>query len=204
MTKTVDRRTTLTVAVLSLLAAQCGGVSNTESARRAYVGLDKAVDRALSLAFDGFNAATSANIPPQMASGDLAGTMLVEGQVSQGSSSNREMRLLVTLTGYRDMVTDNGDGGSGAALRLIYSKPANGTPITFDLSLRPPMFTGTFAGTVNMTGELEGAVTINVTMAGQLESMSGMGSRLQRVPGTTRITGTVTSSYGTYNVDVTR
>jgi len=135
------------------LAAQCGGVSNTESARRAYIGLDKAVDRALSLGFDGFNAATDANIPPQMGNGDVAGTMLVTGQVSQGSSSNREMRLLVTLTDYRDMVTDNGDGGSGAALRLIYSKPANATPIAMDVSLRPPMFTGTFAGTVNMTGE---------------------------------------------------
>jgi hypothetical protein len=204
MTNPVDRRTTLTVAVLSLLAAQCGGVSNAESARRAYIGLDKAVDRALSLGFDGFNAATDANIPPQMGNGDVAGTMLVTGQVSQGSSSNREMRLLVTLTDYRDMVTDNGDGGSGAALRLIYSKPANGTPIAMDISLRPPMFTGTLAGTVNMTGELEGAVTVNVTMSGQLMSMSGSGSRLQRVPGTTRITGTVTSSYGTYNVDVTR
>lgn len=204
MTNFMDRRSTLAVAVLSLLAAQCGGVSNADGARRAYLGLDRAVDRALSLAFDGVNAASSANIPPQMASGDLAGTMLVEGQVSQGSGSNREMRLLVTLTDYRDNVSDNGDGGSGAALRLIYSKPASGTPIAMDLSLRPPMFTGTFAGTVNMTGELAGSVTVNVTLSGQLESMSGSGSRLQRVAGTTRITGTVTSAYGMYPVDVTR
>jgi hypothetical protein len=212
MTNRTDRRTTLTVAVLSLLAAQCGGVSNADAARRSYLGLDRAVDRALSLAFDGLNAASSANIPAQMASGDLAGTMLVEGQVSQGSSSNREMRLLVTLTGYRDNVSDTGAtdagaadaGATGPALRLIYSKPASGMPIAMDLSLRPPMFTGTFAGTLDMTGELAGTVTVNVTLSGQLESMSGSGSRLQRVAGTTRITGTVTSAYGTYPVDVTR
>jgi hypothetical protein len=207
MTNRTDRRTTLTVAVLSLLAAQCGGVSNADGARRAYLGLDRAVDRALSLAFDGVNAASSANIPAQMASGDLAGTMLVEGQVSQGSSSNREMRLLVTLTGYRDNVSDTGAtdaGATGPALRLIYSKPASGMPIAMDLSLRPPMFTGTFAGTLDMTGELAGTVTVNVTLSGQLESMSGSGSRLQRVAGTTRITGTVTSAYGMYPVDVTR
>jgi hypothetical protein len=192
------------LALLSLLAAQCGGVSNTEAARRAYVGLDRAVDRALSLAFDGFNAASSANIPPQTGMGDVMGTMLVEGQVSQGSSSNREMRLRVTLTNYQDTVQDNGDGGSGATLRLIYTQPSGGTPIAMDLSLRPPTFTGTFNGALEMSGALAGQVTVAVTMAGQLESMSGMGSRLQRVAGSTRITGTVTSAYGTYMVDVTR
>lgn len=204
MNKQIDRRVTLGLGIVALFAAQCGGVSNADAARKTYLGLDKAVDRALSLAFDGLNAATSANIPPQTGNGDVAGTMLVEGQVSQGSSSNREMRLQVTLTDYRDTVSDNGDGGSGAALRLIYGKPMNGTPITMDVSLRPPMFTGTFAGTLNMTGELEGTVTVNMTLAGQLESMSGSGSRLQRVAGSTRIMGTVTSAYGTYNVDVMR
>ena len=43
-----------------------------------------------------------------------------------------------------------------------------------------------------------------MTMAGQLESMSGMGSRLMRVPGTTRIQGTVTSGSSTFTVDTTR
>lgn len=204
MTRKIDRRITLGLGIAALFATHCGGVSNDAAARKTYVGLDRGVDRALSLAFAGFNAASSANIPPQMASGDLAGTMLVEGQVSQGSSANREMRLQVTLTDYRDMVSDNGDGGTGAALRLIYSKPTNGTPITMDISLRPPAFTGTFVGTLNMTGELEAAVTVNIAMAGQLEAVAGTTNNYQRVAGSTRITGTVTSSYGTYNVDVTR
>jgi hypothetical protein len=199
-----SRRGALSVALLAVLSAQCGGVSNADAARKAYVGLDRAVDRALSLAFDGLNAATSANIPSQMGNGDVSGTMLVEGQVSQGSSSNREMRLRVTLMNYRDMVRDNGDGGSGSELRLVYDMPMGGAPLTFDLSIRPPMFTGTLTGTLRMTGELEGTVTLNMTMAGQLESMSGMGSRLMRVPGTTRIQGTVTSGSSTFTVDTTR
>jgi hypothetical protein len=207
MNTTLSRRAALTVALFSVLSAQCGGgVSNTEAARRAYLGLDRAVDRAISLGFDGLNAATSANIPPQTGSGDLSGTMLVEGQVSQGSSSNREMRLSSTLTMYRDTVTDGADGG-GAAIRLVYDKPTDGMPLAFTLSLRPgstPALSGTFTGAVRMTGDLEGTVTLNLTIVGDLRSMSGMGSRLERVPGSTRITGTVTSGYGTYMVDVTR
>ncbi|MBL8679023.1 MAG: hypothetical protein JNK05_07645 [Myxococcales bacterium] len=199
-----SRRSLSSLALLAALSAQCGGVSNAEAARKAYVGLDRAVDRALSLAFDGFNAATSANIPAQTGNGDVMGTMLVEGQVSQGSSSNREMRLRVTLTNYRDTVRDNGDGGTGAELRLIYDMPQGGTPLTFDLSLRPPTFTGTMTGTLRMTGEIEGTVTLNLMMSGQLESMSGMGSRLMRVAGSTRIQGTVTSGSTTFNVDVMR
>jgi hypothetical protein len=183
-------------------------VSNEASARRAYVGLDKATTRALGLAFDGFNAATSANIPPQMGMGDTMGTMLVEGQVSQGMSMNRELRLGVTLANYQDMITDNLDGGTGAMLRLIYSKPEDaGAPLSLTLSLRPgqmPSLTGTFTGTVRMTGELTGDVTLNLMISGEVRAVAGMGMRYERVPATTRITGTVVSSVGTYVVDVMR
>jgi hypothetical protein len=199
-----SRRSLLSLALLGVLSAQCGGVSNAEAARKAYVGLDRAVDRALSLAFDGLNAATSANIPAQTGNGDVMGTMLVEGQVSQGSSSNREMRLRVTLTNYRDMVRDNGDGGTGAELRLVYDVPQGGAPLALDVSLRPPIFAATLIGTLRMTGEIEGTVTLNLTMSGRLESMSGTGSRLMRVAGSTRIQGTVTSGSTTFNVDVMR
>ncbi len=181
-------------------------MSNEESARRAYLGLDRAVDRAISLGFDGLNAATSANIPSQMGSGDVMGSMLVEGQVSQGASSNREMRLTVGLTGYQDRVTREADGG-GAELRLVYDRAADGSGLALTLSIRPgdmPGMRGTLTGTTRVSGELEGPVTLNLTLAANVRSMSGMGSRLERVAGTTRITGTVTSAYGTYTVDVTR
>ncbi len=183
-----------------------GGVSNEESARRAYLGLDRAVDRAISLGFDGLNAASSANIPPQMGSGDVMGAMLVEGQVSQGSSSNREMRLTVGLTNYQDRVNSGADGG-GSALRLVYDRAMDGSALALTLSIRPndtPGMRGTLTGTTRMSGELEGAVTLNLAVEANVRSMSGMGSRVERVAGTTRITGTVTSAYGTYTVDVTR
>ena len=54
-------------ALASVLASGCGsGVSSDEQARRAYVGLDVAIDKAINLGFDGFNAASSANIPAQI------------------------------------------------------------------------------------------------------------------------------------------
>ncbi|MDP3277551.1 MAG: hypothetical protein Q8Q09_20360 [Deltaproteobacteria bacterium] len=192
--------------VLTLACVQCGGgVSNADSARRAYVGFDKGVSRAISLGFDGLTAASSANIPEQTAAGDVMGTMLVAGQVSQGSSTNREMRLTVQVTDYQDMVVDMpDDAGAGTTLRHRYSTVMGQTPLPLTISLRPPMFTGTLTGTVRMAGELAGDVTFNLVLAGQVESPMGMPTRFQRVPNGTRITGTVTSPYGTYTVDVTR
>ena len=75
------RRAFRCAAPLVALALGCGGprgeVANEESAQYAYLGLDGAVDRALQLGFDGFNAAKSANIPEQTGDGDAAGTMTV-------------------------------------------------------------------------------------------------------------------------------
>lgn len=207
------RRSAVVSAALCLLAlgvVQCGGgaVSNEASARRAYFGLDKAVTRALTLAFDGFNAASSANISPQTGMADVMGTMLVDGQVSNGMSMNREMRLNVSLTNYQDMATDSVDGGMSTPIRLTYDKPEDaGTPLSLSLSLRPgtqPSLTGTFSGTVRMSGELTGSVTIFFGITGEVRAVAGMGMRYERVPGTTRIAGTVMSSFGTYNVDIMR
>src|SRR5687768_880273 len=101
-------RTLITIAVLSLSA--CTGVKNEAQARYAYLGLDGAIDRAMNLGLAGYNAADSANIDDQTADGGEAGTMVVSGQVDQGSSDNKGLRLFVALEGYRDTVDDdNGD-----------------------------------------------------------------------------------------------
>lgn len=191
----------------ALLVSSCGGgVASEANARRAYFGLDRAVDRALALGIDGFNAASSANIPPQMGTGDVSGTMTVGGQVSRGSGDNREVRLTVALVNYQDNVA-NEDGGLVAS-ELTYATPASGgTPADLQFSLRglpDATFTGSFAGTYHMTGELEGDVTLALTLQGRTEAAStGMG-HIRRVAGSVTITGTVTSSYGTYTVNTTR
>ena len=55
-----------------------------------------------------------------------------------------------------------------------------------------------------MSGELTGSVTIFLGISGEVRAVAGMGTRYERVPGSTRIAGTVTSSFGTYNVDIMR
>src|SRR5687768_10376015 len=100
-------RKLITFCALSLLTLQsvaCGGddVGSDEDAERAYGGLDASIDKAIQLGFDGFNAASSANIPPQTAAGNKAGTMTVAGQVDQGASDNKTMNLTEALTGYSD------------------------------------------------------------------------------------------------------
>jgi hypothetical protein len=74
-----------------LLVASCGNgdVSSTDAAQAAYLGLDKSIDKAITEGFAGFNAASSANIPTETASGDVSGTMTITGQVDQGQSANK-------------------------------------------------------------------------------------------------------------------
>src|SRR5688572_6436470 len=82
-------------AVLSMGSAGCSSddVDSDEEARRAYLGLDESIAKALPLGFDGYNAASNANIPPQSTTGDAAGTLTVTGQVDKGASDNKGMRL---------------------------------------------------------------------------------------------------------------
>lgn len=191
------------VAVL----ASCGGggntVANEENARRAYLGLDRSIDKALDLAMQGYNMASSANIPALQTTGDVAGTLAVTGQVSRGTgaSGNSEVRLFTTYAGYRDAVAVNDD----ATMLAITYDGAQLASNDFAMSLRG-IPTGTFTGSLNrsltMSGDLEGEVTLNVTFAGNLRPTATGG--IERAPGTTRIMGTATSSYGTYNIDVTR
>jgi hypothetical protein len=176
--------------------AACGGnaIDSNEAARRAYLGLDPSIGKSLTLGFDGFNAATSANISPQMTTGTAAGTLTITGQVDQGSSDNKGMRLDVAMVGYTDgdiAIDDNGD-----VIRVTYNTDA-GTPPFLMLTLRnipSGTLTGSLAGTYHMTGDLEGDATLNLTFAG--DTMDGGVGDVVRVPGSTMVTGTATNAEG--------
>jgi hypothetical protein len=183
----------------------CGGdnVRSDQQARLAYLGLDKSVGKSLKLGFDGFNAATSANIPAQSTTGDLSGTLVITGQVDQGASTNKGMRLLVGMVDYSDgKVTDtvttrqaaisyttNADTTLQPALTLALRNIPNGT------------FTGTLVGDFQMTGEVTGIVTLSLNMAGEIED-DGTG-KVRRKAGTTTVSGTATAGGNVYGVSVT-
>lgn len=189
--------------LLTLSSLACGGggqVSTEEQARRAYAGLDNAVGKSMQLGFDGFNSATSANISPQTASGLKSGTLVVTGQVDQGASANKGMRLKLAMAGYSDgdVIVD---GGSSVA--ITYATADAGTPPALDLSLKSipnGTFTGTLAGDFEMTGGLTGTLKLNLVLAGAIED-GGMG-KVQRKVGGTTVTGTATSSAGTFQVNL--
>lgn len=187
------------VGLLALLAAGCGsGISSDEGAERAYLGLDGMVGKALALGFDGFNAATSANIPPQSTTGDVAGTLEVSGQVDMGASDNKEMRLDLALVDYQDAEPESD-------LVVVYdTDPA--APPSLDLSLRgipDATLSGTLVGRFVMTGDIEGPVDLNLAITGMTEADPSAADNVRRVAGTTHVTGTATSDFGTYSVDVT-
>ncbi len=188
----------LPLALLCAAGLSCSddAVSSSEDAHRVYLGLDAMVGKAMDLGFAGFNAASSANIPAQQTSGAVSGTLKITGQVDQGSSNNKGMRLKVELTDYSDDATIKAryatDPASLPALELSLKSIPSGT------------LTGTLAGTFGMTGDLKGVVTLNLSMAGQLQPDPADASKVQRKPGTTHVTGTATSPYGTYAVDLTR
>jgi hypothetical protein len=177
------------------LSAACGeGVKNEEDARRAYLGLDAHVDKAITLGFAGFNAASSANISPQMTTGTTGGTLTVTGQVDQGASANKGMRLL------EDMVMYSDDG------KLVYATDTAAKPaLNMQLKSIPTgTLSGTLVGNYTMTGELMGTVMLNLSFTGQLQPNAVDMTKVERKPGTTTITGTATSPAGTYQVNVTR
>ena len=178
---------------LSLAACGEGNVNDEEAARRAYLGLDRAIDRALALGFDGYNAASNANIPEQTDVGDVSGTMIVGGQVDAGVSDNKEMRLIVTLE------DDYSDGLVEDEFEIVY----NGGPSNLDLSMQGlpnAQLSGTFVGTFVMTGDLLGEVSLDLSITGETEA--GPSGDIQRKAGTIRVVGTATSDYGVFDVDV--
>ncbi len=182
------------------------GVHSTDDARRAYLGLDASVDKAITLGFQGFNAASSANIPTQQTTGNASGTMSVGGQVDQGQSTNKTMRLTDTLTAYSDDgVTAYDSAGSPASLDMTLDKIPTGT------------LSGTLSGTFVMSpapdagaaspdagAPLVGNVTLSITFTGDLQPDPNDATKVERKPGTTHITGTASAGGFTYQVDVTR
>lgn len=189
-----------TVFALFVFVSACSdGIDSDQAAEAAYIGLDGAVQKALTLGFDGFNAASSANIAPQMTDGDVMGTLTVSGQVDMGASVNKGMRLLLDLVEYQDVVPSDTDLGA------VYDTDAAAQP-HLDLSLRgipDAAMTGTLTGTFIMSGDIVGDVTLDLALTGSTEADPSDATRIQRVVGTTTISGTATSDYGTYVVDVT-
>jgi hypothetical protein len=181
-----------------VLACSSGGVDSNEAAKEAYLGLDESIDKAITLGFQGFNDSTNANIPTEQTTGDVSGTMTVTGQVDQGVSANKQMRLNEALGDYSD--TD-----AGIVYDTSTDAGTDGAPAVLGMSLQgipTGSLSGNLDGTYGMSGALKGLVTLSVTFNGQLEANDAGG--VDRKPGTTHITGTATSGSGVYNIDVTR
>lgn len=187
---------------LPLLLASAGcsnALRNEHDAALAYLGLDAAVTRAMNLGLDGYNAASSANIDAQSAAGDLAGTITVTGQVDQGSSDNKGLRLEVALDGYLD---DTVEGDAPFAVTYDSDPQA---PLALDISLRDipdGTLTGTLVGDVGISGDLGGIVSLDVALEGTIEP--GADDTVTRTEGETHITGSATSDYGSYAIDLVR
>src|SRR5262249_13080072 len=114
------------------------------------------------------------------------------GQVDQGMSANKTMMLTEKLVMYTDI--DKFTYDTGATLPALSMK----------LSMIPTgTLDGTLSGIYTLTGDLKGAVTLTVSFTGDLEPGEG-GVMVERKPGTTHITGTAKSDYGTYNINFTR
>lgn len=183
----------LPLIALSLTTSACshGAINNELAAEQAYLGLDRAIDRMIKLGFDGFNAADSANIPPQVEAGDESGTMDVSGKVDQGASANKGMQLDVVLTDYSD--------GPVEETSIIYT----GGPMEADFSLKglpDADLSGSLSGVIEMRGDLAGAVELNLSLTGMTEDVGG--GLVARTPGSIHVVGTATSDYGVFNVDV--
>lgn len=193
------------LVLLCLVLGACSSdtVSSDEQARRAYLGLDKSIGKSITLGFDGFNSASSANISPQTAAGDAAGMLTITGQVDQGSSANKGMRLLVGMVGYNDGPYEV-DSAHHKYTVVYDTDTATATQPALDMMLKNiPTGTldGTLMGVYHLTGDIKGDVTLDLTFTGML--MSGPNNTVVRVPGMTHVTGTAVSGDGMYMVDVT-
>jgi hypothetical protein len=202
-------------AALALVA--CGGdegIDSNEAARRAYLGLDPSIPQSLQLGFDGFNAASSANIAPQMTVGEDSGTLTITGQVDQGASDNKGMRLYVGMVDYSQgpftvTVNEGADNEETLTVDLTYNTSAVQLEQPYlNLTLRnipTGTFDGTLTGVYHVTGDLEpeepfeADVTLMLTFAGTLVDIGG--GATGRAPGTT-VTGTATSGDGVYDVNL--
>jgi hypothetical protein len=200
--------------LLCLVLGACSddSISSDEQARRAYLGLDKSIGKSITLGFDGFNAASSANIAPQMVAGDAMtnpGTLTVTGQVDQGASANKGMRLYVGMVGYSDGPFEINDKHDTITVTYDTSMTQTDQPYLQMMLMNIPTGTltgsltpgGTMTGVYHLTGDIKGDVSLDLTFTGTL--MAGPNNTVVRVPNTTHVTGTATSGDGMYMVDVT-
>jgi hypothetical protein len=198
-------RPSLAFLFFSTALAACthnNNVSSDEAARRAYLGINAMVGKAILLGFDGFNMASSANISPQMTNGDAAGTVTITGQVDQGSSANKTMRLNIALTGYSDGKVPIDTANPPHTETVTYATGATLPSLQLDLMGIPTgTLSGTLMGDFTMTGDLTGSVMLDLSMSGML--MSGPNMTVLRKTGSTTVTGTATDGNGVYQVNVT-
>src|SRR6185369_13898262 len=115
----------------------------------------------------GYNAATSANIPTEMAAGDATGSLTITGHVDQGNPSQVSMGLTVAMTMYSDgkiAIDDKGD-----TIALTYATAAAAPP-SLSLKLNASAgdtLTGSLAGDYTMSGDMQGTVTLNLQIDGK-------------------------------------
>lgn len=197
-------RIVLPLAIASAVIAGCAEdeLDSDEEARLAYLGLDGSIGKSLTLGFAGFNAATSANIAPQTAAGDVAGTLTITGQVDQGASNNKGMRLRVGMVAYDDGPFPVGEDDETIAIQYDTAAAVEVQPaLTLQLRDLPAgTFTGTLVGTYLLDGAIDGEVVLDLTMSGNLQAV---GAGTERMPGSTQVTGTATSGDGVYAVTLT-
>lgn len=193
----------LLAAPLFTACSDSNNINSDEEARRAYFGLDASIGKSITLGFAGFNSASSANISPQADVGISAGTLTVTGQVDQGSSNNKGMRLKVGMTGYTDgkLVVD----GKQLDMSITYDTSPDVTlqpALTMSLKGIPTgTLDGTLIGDYTMSGDLKGTATLNLTFTGKL--MDAGGGKVVRVPGMTHVTGSADNGDGMFLVDLT-
>jgi hypothetical protein len=108
------------------------------------------------------------------------------------------MSLMMALKDYAD--------NSAEDVAITYNTASNALPL-LDLKLSnipTGTVTGTLVGSFTMTGDLEGSVRLNVAISGDLQPTAADPMKVERKPGTTKITGTAESDYGKYDVNVTQ
>jgi hypothetical protein len=201
------RNLPLLCVMVSAACSSSNSVDSNEQARRAYLGLDNSISKSLELAFQGYDAATNANIPTQTAMGDAmpGGTLTITGKVDSGNCSQLSMGLDVGLVKYTDgpFVVD---AKNNTKISVTYD---TNTDVTMQplLSIKLNGSSGnainaTLMGDYTMTGDLKGTVTLDLTITGTFSGTCP--NAVMRVPGSTTVTGNaVNSSGGMYAVNVT-
>src|SRR5687768_978593 len=111
------------------------GVSSEEQARIAYLGIDTVIETALNLGFVGFNAADSANFPPQSADGAASGTISISGTIDQGESDNKGMRLNVALVDFSNGPIDDPETDEEEEIDIVYNTPED-APLLCEMKMR--------------------------------------------------------------------